>query len=158
MDRKRKYFEASKSFFFIGLHNIVSDGEQWWQLLFYDIDTFLPKHSMASWARTFSLKTHLSHVCYSTKKGYHLIFLTPISAKDWGNLFSKLDSYFDNYYSGHTSRLSKKMNEEQELISYENRWQVAYPLARIYENRFNINFPNRLKVNSVYEKYQSPHG
>ena len=26
------------SFFFIGLHNLVSDGKEWFHLLFYDID------------------------------------------------------------------------------------------------------------------------
>ena len=149
-----------KSFFFIGLHNLVSDGKEWFHLLVYDIDfDFEPANwYLANWLRHFSLKRKLSYILYTTKHGAHYIGLTPISALQWGKWFTVLDNHFDNFYSGHTIRLSPKKGEVQELLSYETRFPVASSVATIFEDKFKIKFQNKVKLSRLPEKYWSPNG
>jgi len=150
---------ASKSFFFIGLHNIVSDGKEWYHLLFYDIDAPAPVNwYLSNWLRHFSLRRKLSYVLYTTKHGAHYISLTPLHVTQWARWFNALDNHFDNFYSGHTIRLSPKKNEIQKLLSYEDKFPVASSIAQIFEDKFQIKFKNKVKLSSVPEKYWSPNG
>ena len=76
---------ASKTSFFIGLHNIVTDKKEWKQLLFYDIDK--DEHfsnTVKKFASEFSNRRKLSYVLYKTKHGFHLIYLTPMDPAKWG--------------------------------------------------------------------------
>ena len=150
---------ASKSFFFIGLHNLVSDNKEWFHLLFYDIDAPTEINwYLSNWLRHFSLKRKLSYVLYTTKHGAHYIGLTPLSPKQRGKWFTVLDNHFDNFYSGHTIRLSPKKNEIQELLSYETKFPAASGVAKIFEDKFKIKFPNKVKLSRLPEKYWSPNG
>ena len=149
---------ASKSFFFIGLHNLVSDGKEWFHLLFYDIDGAVPTGYAINWLRHFSIRRKLSYVLYTTKHGAHYIALTPLSAIEWGKWFTVLDNHFDNFYSGHTIRISPKKGESQELLSWENKFPVASGVAKIYEDKFKIKFKNKVKLSRLPEKYWSPNG
>ena len=156
---------TSQSFFFIGLHNLVTDGKEWFHLLFYDIDfpvRKLYKHYaepyLADWLRHFSLARKLSYVLYTTKHGAHYISLTPLNVTKWAICFNALDNHFDNFYSGHTIRLSPKSDESQELISYETKFPVASGVAKIFEYKFKIKFKNKVKLRPLPEKYWSPNG
>ena len=100
----------------------------------------------------------LSYILYTTKHGAHYIGLTPISALQWGEWFTILDNHFDNFYSGHTIRLSPKKNEIQKLLSYEDKFPVASSIAQIFEDKFQIKFINKVKLSSVPEKFWSPNG
>ena len=148
----------SSLFLYLGVHNIVHNDKEWFHLLFYDIDEFLPVDMMRGIARLFSINKKLSYVCYTTKKGYHLAFLTPLTARNWGSYMDTLHGIFHNFYSGHTLRLDYKKNEKQELISYEDKFTVASQPARFYEQRFKLKFPRKIKTKAVYEKYWSPDG
>ena len=158
---------TTQSFFFIGLHNLVTDGKEWFHLLFYDIDmprgnskswTKCLNHYAANWLRHFSLRRKLSYVLYTTKHGAHYISLTPLNVTQWAVWFNTLDNHFDNFYSGHTIRLSPKSNESQELISYEDQFPVASGVAKIFEYKFKIKFKNKVKLRPLPEKYWSPNG
>ena len=147
---------ASKPSFFIGLHNIVTDKKEWKQLLFYDIDR--DEHfsqNIKRFVSQFSGQRKLSYILYRTKHGFHIIYLSPITAEKWGKYFEIHKKKFKGYYSGHTIRMSRKKKEIQTLISYSNNFPAVYPLCTIYEKRFNIKFDKRIKMAAVYENYPS---
>ena len=146
----------SKSSFFIGLHNIVTDKKEWKQLLFYDIDR--DEHfsnTVKKFVSKFASEKKLSYIIYRIKHGFHVIYLTPMSPAKWGEYFEAHKKKFKGYYSGHTIRMSRKKKEIQTLISYSNNSPAVYPLCTIYEKRFNIKFDKTIKMAAVYENYPS---
>jgi hypothetical protein len=140
----------------VGLHNICTirvspDSKPVWRyLLFYDFDKRVVDFSyLLYWVK------HLAYVLYQTRKGYHYVGLTPLTVLEWAVLFDKIQKYYNGYYSGHTIRLSRKLNEKQVLISWANRSPALYPLCTIYEKRFNIKFSNVVDGAGVFEEYDT---
>jgi hypothetical protein len=125
---------------------------EWKYLLFYDVDRPINQFDK-DWI-TENLRD-IASLIYSTKQGFHFVGLTPLDCFEWAVYFEKLKDRFHEYYSGHTIRLSLKKKEEQKLIMYNDKMPVAYPLARIYEERFNISFKYKIPMLAIFEQYQT---
>jgi hypothetical protein len=140
---------------FIGLHNICTDKKHWYHLLFYDFDDKVNNIDKQQIDFIKSQMNGESYILYSTKHGLNLIGLTPLSVTQWASEFYTMQVYFPNYYAGHTIRLSRKKQEIQTLIAYNSKDKAVTPLCTIFEKRFNIKFPNTIKMKSVFEWYGS---
>ena len=119
----------------IGLRNIVTDGNQWKYLLFYDLDN-PPLGNIEvvhSWMETFGI----SYIIYKTKNGIHAVGLRPLSIAQYAGMFKCLQEDIPEYYSGQTIRLSRKEGETQELLFYNLNYRpIILNLFNIYEKRF----------------------
>ena len=136
----------------IGLRSMITNENKtdWEYLLFYDIDRKFNQNDFDFITETLN---SISYIVYSTKNGFHVVGLTPLDCISWGYLFDSFKTHYNNYYSGHTIRMSRKKDEKQKLIMYSDLFDVSYPLARIYEKRFNIVMQNRINNHAVFEKY-----
>lgn len=79
-----------------------------------------------------------SYICYSTLNGYHFVGLSPITAQQWGNYFTRLQNIVPEYFSGQTLRISLKEGENQELVKYNFNHPFIPRLTFMYCRRFNI--------------------
>ena len=138
----------------IGLRNIITNEnkDDWQYLIFYDVDRPITQIDKDWFSENFR---DIGSIIYSTKNGFHFVGLTPVDCFEWSVYFDKLKEKFHEYYSGQTIRLTLKKDEHQKLIMYNDKMPVAYPLARIYEKRFNIKFPYKFTYNAVFEKYDT---
>ena len=108
-------------------------------ILFYDIDYGTLSQEDIKFIDGFCTLRHLSYILYKTKHGYHLVTLTPTNARSWGNNQEILKEHFHSYYGGIVIRLSRKKEEQQELISSIFTNGEVIPILHIlYTKRFNL--------------------
>lgn len=141
----------------LGLRNITSTKEDWYYLLFYDIDRPINHFELTA------LEEHLrinevSYILYKTQQGNHLVGLTPLTSEQWGKLFDDLKELFGGYYSGTTIRLSRKPEEIQQLITINtSNGKVIHNLYNIFAKRFNLpkHAIDKIDYALVFEKYRT---
>jgi len=145
----------------IGLRHTVCANDDWYYLVFYDIDnrSELYAHELAFIDNTMSTYG-ISYIVYKTKHGFHILGLTPVTATEWANVFTSLKGLFNSYYSGNVLRLSRKENEVQQLISIKKDYGYIIPnLYNLFAQRFNYPKLPWIKETSkyllVFEKYRS---
>lgn len=143
----------------IGLRNITCTKEDWYYLVFYDIDRPITQSEIDA-LDNYLQEKEISYVLYKTKHGHHLVCLSPINALYWGIIFTQIKGMFQSYYSGNVIRLSRKKDEIQELIVCNTTYGEVIPnLYNLYCDRFNLKkMPwNRetSKYLLVFEKYRS---
>jgi hypothetical protein len=142
---------------FIGLRNIVTSKTEWKYLLPYEIDCF--DENQFYKIDSIFRKLQTSFIAYKSMNGYHFVGLSPLTALQWGNWFTKLQNTVPEYFSGQTLRISLKETEKQELMSYSFRSPYLERLASIYIKRFNMNqsdipiYGEAPKYSCVFEKY-----
>ena len=145
----------------LGLRKPVCAKEDWYYLVFYDIDKEKELTQSDLEQINMIMLTHkCSYLVYKTKHGYHIIGLTPLTAIQWANTFTALKFYFQSYYSGDTIRLSRKKDETQVLVRKVTEFGEVIPnLYNLYADRFN--YPKlpwtreTAKYLLVFEKYRS---
>jgi hypothetical protein len=158
-DSRAKYGEDTPMSQFVGLRNIVTSKFDWKYLFLYEIDN----HEEHDCLQMIDLvnRFETSYICYKTKAGFHLVGLTPITSKQWGCWFDTIQRILPEYFSGQTLRLTRKIDEIQEMIHYSFRYPYLERLASIYIKRFGIPkefvpiYGEPPKYNCVYEKYWS---
>lgn len=143
----------------IGLRNITCTKEDWYYLVFYDIDKPITQYELELIDNKCGAHK-LSYILYRTKNGYHFVSLTPVNAYDWGYIFTGIKEIFYSYYSGNVIRLSRKKDEIQELIVCNTTYGEVIPnLYNLYCDRFNLKKMSWNRETSkyllVFEKYRS---
>ena len=141
----------------LGLKNIVYNAEGWKFLLFYDIDGDAEK--LAQHIQKDDRFRRLTWLLYSTKHGAHLVSITPLRADTWGMLYEHLLTVQPALYSGQTIRLSRKADEQQQLIDYHDAGNGIERLWNLYAHRFGISYhPSGFDTDGyrlVYETYKT---
>lgn len=143
---------------FLGVRNIVVDKvkNEWYHLLFFELDDTEARIDLLTDRLA---EFQISYILYSTKHGYHVVGLTPLNAKEWGDYFILLSNDFQKKdYAGQTLRLSRKKDEHQRLIEYNVDYPLVHGLFTIYQKRFNITQAPRSPLfgyNCIYEWYGS---
>jgi hypothetical protein len=145
----------------LGLRHIVCAKEDWYYLVFYDIDknNELSTNDLKIIDNIMAINS-ISYMIIKTKHGYHIIGLTPIAIIKHATVFMKLKTLFNSYYSGDVIRLSLKEGEHQELVMMELSYGEVIPnLYNLYAKRFNYEKRPWIKETSkyllVFEKYRS---
>ena len=138
----------------LGLRNICHTKEDWYYLIFYDIDRPITQSEQDA-IEYFSNRSHIPYLLYSTKHGTHYIGLRPLISTDWSIMFEALKTTFHSYYSGQTIRISRKQNEEQNLIrknTMYNTDDILPNLYNLYAKRFNYEPMYWSKEPLIYEQ------
>lgn len=143
----------------IGLRNIICTKEDWYYLVFYDIDKPLTQKEIDI-IDLYCEDISCSYLLYKTKHGCHFVGLSPFTAVGWAYLFDKMKIEFNSYYSGNVIRLSRKKDEIQELIVCNTTYGEVIPnLYNLYCDRFNLKkMPWNRETSRyllVFEKYRS---
>lgn len=143
----------------IGLRNITCTKEDWYYLVFYDVDRGITSAEI-DMIDSYCRLNNLSFIIYETKHGCHIVILTPLDCQKWAKIFSYLKEHFESYYSGNVIRLSRKENEVQKLLSINIQYGEVIPnLYNLYCDRFNLKKMPWIKETSkyllVFEKYRS---
>ena len=118
----------------IGLRNIVTDGKVFKYLLFYDRDS-QDDYSITEMKECY-LSSGISFIMYKTKHGIHGVGLTPMDIEHYANRFQLLQNIIPEFYSGQTLRLTRKENEEQELLYCDLNYPYVSEIFQIYLRRF----------------------
>jgi hypothetical protein len=143
---------------FMGLRNTITDGKKWYYLFFYEFDNTRSGNIEPDWKeiRKILARKSWSWIAYSTKHGYHLVLLSPISSIEWGILKADLDKQYHSYYNGMTIRLSRKKNENQKLIELHLGSYTIPNLYNMYCSRFGLKkLREDYRYRLVFEKYWS---
>lgn len=143
----------------IGLRNIVCTKEDWYYLIFYDIDNPITQEQIDKIDYVMQ-GAGVSYMLYKTKHGYHVVGITPLNAEYWADIFQSLKDTFHSYYSGNVIRLSRKKDEQQELIVCNTTYGEVIPnLYNLYCDRFGLKKLPWTRETSkyllVFEKYRS---
>lgn len=118
----------------LGLRNLCTTSQDWYYLLFYDIDGE-PNCNIEDVASI----CNVSYICYKTKHGYHFVSFTPLTILEYAEAFTFLKRMFGGYYSGQTIRLSLKAGERQEVVHLDTSKYYTIPnLYNIYAKRFGL--------------------
>ena len=142
----------------LGIRHIITDHIKWKYLLFYDLDNPTKDDVLDLERSCNNLPT--SHIVYSTKNAVHVIGLTPLDIETHALCFGHLQCNFPSYYNGGTIRMSRRKDENQELIAFNVSKGVTLNLYGIYSQRFG-SLPSVFDVpiignhNSVFETYWS---
>ena len=145
----------------IGLRHTVCAKDDWYYLVFYDIDNReqLTNEELKD-IDQLMFDYHISYMIYKTKHGFHIIGLTPVHRINLGYVFTALKDICWSYYSGDVIRLSRKKDENQMLIHMETQYGEVIPnLYNLFAQRFNYPKLAWIKETSkyllVFEKYRS---
>src|SRR5574342_625639 len=79
----------------LGLRNIVCTKDDWYYLVFYDIDREITEQEI-EYIRETMFYYKISYILYKTKHGVHFIGLTPVNAEVWAKLFTALKNKFNS--------------------------------------------------------------
>lgn len=135
---------------YLGLRNAIVSKSKWMYLLFYELDADKDA-SVAYQLKEMYDRIPTSYVIYETKAGYHAVGLTPFDAGCWGNYFQALSNRFNEFYAGHTIRLSLKDQEIQRYFAHSFVYPYVEKLARKYCERFGIWTSPACQTNSINE-------
>lgn len=143
----------------IGLRHDIVGHEEIKYLLFYDIDRPVTQPELDNVDYLMN-KFRIAYMLYRTKNGHHIIGLTPLDALKWSEIFTALKYIFHSYYGGVVIRLSRKKDEQQELITLNEHYGEVVPnLFNLYADRFGLKKKHWIKETSkyllVFEKYRS---
>lgn len=142
----------------LGLRHIVCTKEDWYYLLFYDIDKPITQNEIDKLDDIMEYY-HCSYLLYKTKNGHHIVGLTPLNIEWYAKIFSNIKYLFNSYYSGDVIRLSRKKDEQQELIIKNTTYGEIIPnLYNLYASRFNYEKMPWIKETAkyllVFERYR----
>lgn len=121
---------------YIGLRNIVTSKSDWKYLLPYEVDTH--DENQAYQILDVFKRLDTSFIAYKSLNGYHFVGLSPLTALQWGNYFTKLQNTVTEYFSGQTLRVSLKETEKQEIFAFNFDKPFIQRLTFMYCRRFNI--------------------
>lgn len=141
----------------IGLRNITCSKDDWFYLMFYDIDTPIDTDALTQ-IDTLSRQFGMSYILYKTLHGFHYVGLTPLDCITWAEMFWQFKQLFKSYYSGNVIRLSRKKDEIQEPIMCVLTYGEVIPnLYNLYCDRFHWQKKAWTREDSkfllVFEKY-----
>ena len=121
-----------------GIRNICVGNDDFYYLIFYDIDKPITTYDVA-WIEHASHEYKISFFLFTTLHGSHYIGLTPLDILEHARVFHDFKSRFKSYYSGGTIRLSRINNEQQTLIRSNLDFGEVIPnLHNLYCERFGF--------------------
>lgn len=143
----------------IGLRCDIVGNEDIFYLVFYDIDRQITDEDKA-FIDSLCRKFDISYILYSTKNGVHFVGLTPVTIYTHHFIFAQLKMHFDTFYGGIVIRLSRKKDEQQQLIHLEESYGEVIPnLFNLYAKKFGLQKKpwsfETTKYRLVFEKYKT---
>lgn len=132
----------------MGVRNGMITKEDRFMLLFYDVDREVTQEELTYLDKWF-WRTQMSYMIYSTKHGYHIIGLTPLTPDYWAFQFIELRNMFHSDFIGQTIRLSRKSGEIQKLI------KINLVNGEVVPNLYNV-FASRFGYDKMFWDKENP--